>query len=140
MFLLDTNVVSELLRPSPESVVENWVGSHRATDLYFSTIGEAELLYGIAILPNGRRRSMLASAVNAILREDFAHRILPFDSDAAREYASIAATRRSAGRPVEPTDCQIAAVARSRAMAVATRNVRDFEGLGIEVVDPWATN
>lgn len=140
MFLLDTNVLSELLRPSPESVVENWVGSHRATDLYFSTIGEAELLYGVAILPNGRRKSALASTINAILREDFAHRILPFDSDAAREYASIAATRRSTGRPVEPADCQIAAIARSQAMTVATRNVRDFEGFGIEVVDPWAAN
>ena len=137
MFLLDTNVVSELLRPSPESNVENWVGDHRATELYFSTIGEAELLFGVAILPNGRRKTMLAAAVNAILREDFAHRILPFDSNAAREYANIAAARRSAGRPVEPADCQIAAIAHSRNMTVATRNVRDFEGLGIEVVDPW---
>lgn len=83
---------------------------------------------------------MLASAINSILREDFAHRILPFDSDAAREYASIAAARRSAGRPVEPADCQIAAIARSRAMTVATRNARDFEDSGIEVVDPWAMN
>ena len=140
MFLLDTNVVSELLRPSPETVVENWVGDHRAKDLYFSAIGEAELLYGVAILPIGRRKTMLASAINSILREDFAHRILPFDSDAAREYASIAAARRSAGRPVEPADCQIAAIARSRAMTVATRNARDFEDSGIEVVDPWAMN
>ena len=137
MFLLDTNVVSELLRPSPESVVETWVGGRRATDLYFSAIGEAELRYGVAILPLGRRQTALASAIEAILREDFVDRILPFDSDAAREYADIAAARRSAGRIVAPADCQIAAIARSRGMAVATRNVRDFEGIEVEVVDPW---
>ncbi len=137
MFLLDTNVVSELLRPSPAPVVETWVGGRRATDLYFSAIGEAELRYGVAILPAGRRRAALASAIEAILREDFADRILPFDSDAARQYADIAAARRSAGRPFAPADCQIAAIARSRGMAVATRNVRDFESIEVEVVDPW---
>ncbi len=137
MFLLDTNVVSELLRPSPEPAVETWVEDRRATDLYFSAIGEAELRYGIAILPAGRRQAALASAIEAILREDFVDRILPFDSDAAREYADIAAARRSAGRIVPPADCQIAAIARSRGMAVATRNVRDFEGIEVEVVDPW---
>lgn len=137
MFLLDTNVVSELLRPAPEPVVETWVGGRRATDLYFSAIGEAELHYGVAILPAGWRRAALASAIETILREDFVDRILPFDSDAARQYADIAAARRSAGRPFAPADCQIAAIARSRRMAVATRNVRDFEGIEVEVVDPW---
>ena len=137
MFLLDTNVVSELLRPSPESAVETWVGNRRATDLYFSAIGEAELRYGVAILPAGRRQTALASAIEAILREDFEDRILPFDSGAAREYADIAAARRSAGRIVPPADCQIAAIARSRDMAVATRNVRDFDDIDIEIVNPW---
>ena len=137
MFLLDTNVVSELLRPSPEPIVETWVGDRRATDLYFSAIGEAELRYGVAILPTGRRQTALGSAIEAILRDDFVDRILPFDSEAAREYADIAATRRSAGRPFAPADCQIAAIARSRGMAVATRNVRDFEDIEVEVVDPW---
>lgn len=137
MFLLDTNVVSELLRPSPEPVVETWVGDHQATDLYFSAIGEAELRYGVAILPAGRRQIALASAIEAILREDFVDRILPFDSDAAREYADIAAARRSAGRIISPADCQIAAIARSRGMAVATRDVRDFQDIEVEVVDPW---
>ena len=137
MFLLDTNVVSELLRPSPEPVVESWVGDALAPDLYFSAIGEAELRYGVAILPAGRRQTALATAIEAILREDFADRILPFDSEAAREYADIAAARRSAGRPFAPADCQIAAIARSRGMAVVTRNLRDFEDIGVEVVDPW---
>ena len=137
MFLLDTNVVSELLRPAPDPVVETWVGDRRGADLYFSAIGEAELRYGVAILPTGRRQTALASAIEAILREDFLDRILPFDSDAAREYARIAAACRFAGRIVPPTDCQIAAIACSRGMAVVTRNVRDFEDVDVEVVDPW---
>ena len=137
MFLLDSNVVSELLRPSPEPVVETWFGDRRTTDLYFSAIGEAELRYGVAVLPSGRRQAALASATEAILREDFVDRILPFDSEAAREYADIAATHRSAGRNVPPTDCQIAAIACSRGMALVTRNVRDFEGIEVQVINPW---
>lgn len=137
MFLLDTNIISELLRPSPDPAVETWVDDRRATDLYFSAIGEAELHYGVAVLPAGRRRPALASAIEAILREDFTDRILPFDREAARDYADIAAMRRAAGRTVLPADSQIAAIARSRGMAIATRNVRDFENIGIEVIDPW---
>ena len=136
--LLDTNVVSELLRPSPNPAVEGWVAGRRAADLHFSAIGEAELRYGVAVLPAGRRRDALASAIEAILREDFKDRVLPFDSEAAREYADIAASRRAVGRPVAPADCQIAAIARSRGMAVATRNTRHFEGMEIDLVDPWA--
>ena len=136
--LLDTNVVSELLRPSPDPAMETWVGECPATDLYFSAIGEAELRYGVAILPMGRRRDALDLAIEAILREDFRDRILPFDSAAAREYAELAAARRAAGRPIALADGQIAAIARSRNMTLATRNVRDFEDVGIEVVDPWA--
>lgn len=137
MFLLDTNIISELLRPSPDPAVETWVGDRRATDLYFPAIGEAELRYGVAVLPAGRRRTALASAINAILQEDFTDRILPFDRKAARDYADIAAMRRAAGRTAPPADSQIAAIARSRGMAIATRNVRDFDNLGIEVIDPW---
>ena len=140
MFLLDTNVVSELLRPSPDAGVETWVGDLQATDLYFSAIGEAELRYGVAMLPTGRRQAALLSAIDAILREDFVNRILPFDSHAAREFAYIAAARRSAGRTVAPSDCQIAAIARSRDMTVVTRNVRHFAHMDIEVVNPWTGN
>ena len=138
MIVLDTNVVSELLRPSPDRTVETWVADRPAADLYFSAVGEAELRYGVAILPAGRRRDALASAIEAILREDFDERILPFDSAAARAYATIAAARRAAGRTASPSDCQIAAIARSSRMAVATRNVRDFDDMGIELLDPWA--
>ena len=136
--LLDTNVVSELLRPSPNSAVEGWVARREAADLLFSAVGEAELRYGVALLPAGRRRDALASAVEAILREDFEDRVLPFDSRAAREYAEIAASRRTAGRSVAPADCQIAAITRSRDLTIATRNVRDFADMELELVDPWA--
>ena len=137
MFVLDTNVVSELMRSAPEPAVEAWVVSRRAVDMYFSAVGEAELRYGVAILPAGRRRDALAAAVDGLVREDFAGQVLPFDSMAAQAYAEIAATRRRAGRPVCQADCQIAAIAQSRGFAVATRNVRDFAGMAIEVVDPW---
>ena len=135
--LLDTNVVSELLRPSPNPVVENWVAVRQAADLHFSAVGEAELRYGVAILSAGRRRDALALAIEKILREDFEDRVLPFDTEAAREYADFAASRRAAGRPVAPADCQIAAIARSRDVAVATRNVRDFADMAITLIDPW---
>ena len=140
MHVLDTNVVSELMRPAPEPCVEAWVVKHRAMHLYFSSIGEAELRYGVAIMPAGRRRETLAAAVDGLVREDFAGRVLPFDSAAARAYAEIAAARRSAGRPVSQADCQIAAIAHARSLALATRNVRDFAGMGIEITDPWVSD
>lgn len=136
--LLDTNVVSELIRKSPESAVARWVSDHPLEDLFFSAVSEAELRYSAAILPAGRRRDTLVFRIEAMLRDAFEDRVLPFDRDAARAYGSIAAVRRAAGRPVAPADCQIAAIAASRRMAVATRNVRDFEGMGIQIVDPWA--
>ena len=136
--LLDTNVVSELMRKAPNPAVAAWAAGHPLQDLFFSAVGEAELRYGAAILPAGQRRETLVSDIERMLGEAFENRVLPFDSGAARAYAVIAAMRRSAGRPVGPADCQIAAIARSRYMAVATRNVRDFEDVDIAVVDPWA--
>ena len=135
--LLDTNVVSELIRKSPAPAVEAWAAGQPLEDLFFSAVGEAELRYGAAILQPGRRRETLVSDIERMLRDAFENRVLPFDSKAAGAYADIAATRRSAGRPIAPADCQIAAIARSRDMAVATRNVQDFEDIDIEVVDPW---
>lgn len=136
--LLDTNVVSELMHRTPDPAVAMWAAGQRLDSLFFSAVGEAELRYGAAVLPTGRRRETLVSDIERMLVEAFENRVLPFDSGAARAYADIAAMRRSAGRPVASADCQIAAIARSRRMAVATRNVRDFEGADIEVVDPWA--
>lgn len=135
--LLDTNVVSELMRKVPDPAVALWAAGQPLEDLFFSAVGEAELRYGAAILPTGQRQETLVSDIERMLSEAFGNRILPFDSGAARAYADIAARRRSAGRPVAPADCQIAAIARSRSMALATRNVRDFENADIKVVDPW---
>ena len=100
--LLDTNVVSELLRVSPNPAVESWVAECPAAELYFSAVGEGELRYGVAMLPAGRRKDALAAAIEGILQEDFEGRILPFDSEAARAYANIAAVHRAAGRTVAP--------------------------------------
>ena len=135
--LLDTNVVSELMRKTPDPAVAMWAAGQPLNSLFFSAVGEAELRYGAAVLPTGHRRETLVSDIERMLAEAFENRVLPFDRDAARAYADIAAMRRSAGRPVAPADCQIAAIARSRRMAVATRNVRDFENADIEVLDPW---
>ena len=140
MIVLDTNVISELMRPSASPAVESWITNHPATSLFFSTVGEAELCFGLAIMPPGRRRDALASVIEAMLRDDFANRILPFDSEAARAYAVIAASRSVAGRPIADTDCQIAAITRSRGKALATRNIRDFEDVGIDILDPWTAS
>ena len=137
MIVVDTNVVSELMRLTPAAAVMTWFSGHDSAGLYLTAISEAELRAGAAILPAGQRRDRLSAEVDAMVREDFAGRVLPFDGAAARAYAEIAATRRSRGRPVLEADGQIAAIARSRGMAVATRNVGDFADTGIDVVDPW---
>lgn len=137
MIILDTNVVSELLRPAPALAVEAWLAEQNGTEVYFTAVSEAELRRGVAILPAGRRRDALVDAVEGILTEDFRERILPFDSAAAQNYAVIAAVRHAAGRPISQFDCQIAAIARAHGAAVATRNVGDFEGCGIDVINPW---
>ena len=137
MIVLDTNVVSELMRRSPDPAVKTWAAGYALEALFFSAVGEAELRYGAAIMPAGRRRETLASDIEAMLRASFENRILPFDSAAARAYAEIVAARRAAGRPVPQSDGQIAAIARSRDMAVATRNTRDFEDMGLVLIDPW---
>ena len=137
MYVIDTNVASELMRPSPVPAVSAWITGRDAEGLYLTAVSGSELLYGGAIVPAGRRRTELGVAMLRWLDTGFAERILPFDSGAARAYADIAAGRRSAGRPIAPADCHIAAIARSRGMAVVTRNVRDFGDIGIEVVNPW---
>lgn len=138
MILLDTNVVSELTRPAPNPSVISWLDAQITEDVYLSAITEAELRFGIVILPPGRRRERLAFEVENMLREDFERRILPFDSNAARMHAEIAAIRKAIGKPISYADCQVAAIARCRGAAVATRNVRDFEHCGIEVINPWS--
>ena len=137
MVVLDTNVVSELMRPAPDPSVTSWVDEQATSRLHLTAVTEAELRFGLSVMPPGKRRDGLAAVLERMLRTGFANRVLPFDSDAARAYAEIAAARCVSGHPVSQSDCQIAAIARSRVMAVATRNVRDFADTGIEVIDPW---
>jgi len=137
LIILDTNIISELLRPSPEPEVEVWLAAQDGAEVYLTAISEAELRYGVAILPKGKRRDALTNALDAILREDFEARILPFDSRAAKVYTTIAAERRAAGRPISQFDCQIAAIGRVLGAAVATRNAKDFERCGVEIINPW---
>jgi predicted nucleic acid-binding protein len=137
MIVLDTNVLSEAWRPAPSPVVMGWMRSQPAAALFTTAITEAELLYGIALLPESKRRRSLEGVVALVFAVDLAGRVLPFDSAAAREYADIAAARRRAGRPIAEADAQIAAIARSRGAAVATRNIEDFAGCGIELISPW---
>ena len=137
MIIVDTNVVSELLRPFPEPRVEGWLAAQEGLDIYLTAISEAELRYGVAIMDNGKRRAGLADAIDRILRDDMAGRVLAFDSAAAEAYATIAASRRATGRPIAQADCQIAAIARARGATVATRNTADFEGCGVDLINPW---
>ena len=137
MFVIDTNVVSELMRPKPMPTVAAWIVKRNAQEIYLTAVSEAELRYGVAIMSAGKRRNALEVAMNRWLELGFRERILPFDSGAAQTYAEIAAARRDAGRPISEADCQIAAICRSRGAVLVTRNVRDFRGTGIKLIDPW---
>jgi predicted nucleic acid-binding protein len=139
MTVLDTNVLSELIPPRPAPQMMNWFASQPASSLYTTTVTQAEIVYGLELLPKGKRRRALEAAVDAMFDEDFASRLLPFDADAARIFGRIAASRRLAGRPIWHSDRQIAAIARSHGAALATRNTADFEKCGVEVVNPWTT-
>ncbi len=137
MIIVDTNVLSELMKREPMPVVEQWLAAQPPASLFTTSITKAEVLYGVALLPAGERREALEEAVAAMFEEDFENRVLPFDGAAAYDYAIIASHRRRAGKPISQFDAQIAAIARSRGAAVATRNVSDFEDCGIEVQNPW---
>ena len=138
MILLDTNVLSELMRPAPEPRVVQWLDACSDEDLWVSAVTEAEILLGIRLLPNGRRREALAELARRMFEEDFPDRCLPFDAAAAGRYAEIVATRTRHGSPISVEDAQIAAIARAGGLALATRNVRDFAGIeGLKLVDPW---
>ena len=135
--LLDTNVLSELLRAQPDSAVLAWVSAQPANSLYVSVVTQAEMLLGARLLPAGKRRQQLEQALEAMFREDFASRVLPFDSSAAADFATVVAARRRAVTPISQFDAQIAAIALSHRLGVATRNVSDFEGCGLTVTNPW---
>ena len=137
MILIDTNVISELMRAEPAQPVLDWFAKYDAGDLFISAVTEAELRTGVAILQEGQRRDRLQLAIDAMMDQDFQGRVLPFDSTAAKAYAEIAAQRRAAGRPIAEADCQIAAIARATDAPIATRNVKDFDGCGIRIINPW---
>ncbi len=138
MMVVDTNVLSELFRISPSPRVVEWWNSYPETELYLTSITQAEILVGIELLPKGKGRAAIAQALEASFREDFADPILPFDSESAREFARIVALRRKLGRPISQPDAQIAAIARNCGGLLATRNTGDFEHCGIKLVNPWA--
>ena len=136
--LLDTNVLSELLRAAPSAEVLAWFARQAPESLFVSALTQAEMLMGARLMPDGRRKVQLQSALDAMFADDFADRIWPFDSRAAAAYAAVVATRRTAGRPISQFDAQIAAIALCQQAELATRNTADFEGCGLELVDPWA--
>jgi predicted nucleic acid-binding protein len=137
MIVLDTNVLSEAIRPVPSRRVLDWLAAQQPSGLFTTAISEAELFYGLALLPAGKRRASLEESVRRMLEEDFAQRVLPFDRAAASAFAVIASGRRKKGRPISEFDAQIAAVARINGAAVATRNADDFRDCGVGVIDPW---
>lgn len=136
MLVLDTNVISEIMKASPSPRVMAW-WLQQPGEVFTTTVTVAEILYGIEILPRGKRRDSLRAEAEVVFTEDLAERILPFDEDAARAFAQIAAGRRSQGRPIAEFDAQVAAIARSRGAILATRNTADFEGCGVRLVNPW---
>ncbi|OLO10510.1 VapC toxin family PIN domain ribonuclease [Chromohalobacter japonicus] len=137
MIVLDTNVISELMRPEPDARVVDWLDRQDAISVTISSITVAEILYGIERLPNGWRKRDCAAMAAAMFEEDFSGRILPFDSEAAIHYAEQVSTSESAGRQVHMADAQIAAICIQHGAVLATRNIKDFETLSVETINPW---
>lgn len=139
MIVLDTNVLSEVLRREPDPRVVEWLGEQPRASVFTTTITRAEILFGIQRMPAGARRDELRDAATKIFDIDLDGQVLSFDSAAADELAEISAARRTAGRPISQFDAQIAAITRSRGARLATRNVADFEGCGFAVINPWTS-
>ncbi|MFN3611347.1 type II toxin-antitoxin system VapC family toxin [Tepidimonas sp.] len=138
MILLDTNVLSEAMRPQPAEAVLAWLDGQPTEQVWVCSISRAEIALGLALMPASKRQAALAHAAEAMFAQDFAGRCLPFDERAALHYAAIVAQRTRAGRPISTEDVQIAAIARLHGLALATRRVADFEGIdGLAVVNPW---
>jgi predicted nucleic acid-binding protein len=137
MFVLETNVLSALMLPEPSPEVTRWIAGRPRRVLFTTAVCQAEILAGIAVLPEGRRRQGLARAARAMFEEDFHGRVLPFEIAAAAAYADIFASRRQAGRPIGTLDLMIASVARAKGAAMVTRNLADFEDCGLTLINPW---
>ena len=137
MIVLDTNVVSESVKTPPSSRVLVWLAEQERSNTFITAITQAELLYGIEVLPEGKRRDALSLAMERLFAEQFHGRILPFDEASARMYSRIASFRRITGRPISEHDAMIAAISRSHRATVATRNTKDFEHCGVPLINPW---
>ena len=140
MILLDTNVVSAVMAPEPPSAVVEWLNQQESLQLHLSTVTLAEIGYGLWVLPRGRRRQDLENRFEAFVAAAFEGRILAFDQKAALEYPKVMGHRRKLGRPMGVADGQIASVARACRLAVATRNVRDFEECGLKILNPFESS
>jgi predicted nucleic acid-binding protein len=136
VIVLDTNVLSELMRPTPSREVVAWYVRQPASELFTTSITESDVLTGLGLLPRGKRRASLEAAATALF-DELAEQVLPFDSAAARAFAEIEIARRRLGRPISRADAEIAAIARSLGAGLATRNTADFAGCGVNLVDPW---
>jgi predicted nucleic acid-binding protein len=139
VIVLDTNVISELMRPRGDPHVLAWVDELPAGDVHLTAVTTAELRYGVLRLPDGHRKLELAERIQRCLAEDFAGRILSFDDDASAHYADIVVGRERRGLPISMADAQIAAICRYHAARLATRGTKDFAYTGIDVIDPWQT-
>ena len=137
MIVVDTNVISELARQTPAPEVISWIDSLATDEVATTAITAAELLYGVARLPDGRRKTELSAAVNGLLNNDFDGRVLSFDRLAAARYAEVVSHREKLGQPIGMADAQIAAICSTAGAALATRNIADFEDTGIELINPW---
>lgn len=137
MLILDTNVISELMKLVVSTAVETWCASQSRENLYITTITQAEILYGIAILPDGARQQRLQDLAQAMFQEDFVGKTLPFDSESAVYYATIAAYCRRQGASISQFDTQIAAICRTHQATLATRNMDDFANCSIAIINPW---
>ncbi|WHP07560.1 type II toxin-antitoxin system VapC family toxin [Acinetobacter corruptisaponis] len=137
MIILDTNIVSELLRKKPNEQVIHWLLQQQRLSLFTTTISYSEMLYGIHIMPKGQKQQQLLTGIKNIFDTDFRDLILSFDQQAAEHYADIAALRKTKGLPISQFDAMIAAITRSKNAILATRNIKDFQYCGIELINPW---
>lgn len=137
MIVLDTNVISELMRPVPHPAVLAWIAEQPRATVYTTSVNQAEILYGIAALSDGQRRRALVDAAAAMFADDFAGRVLSFGADAASHFAAIVTMRQKSGNAIEAFDALIAATARAAGAGVATRDISGFDECGLAVIDPW---
>jgi toxin FitB len=137
MILIDTNIISEMMKPAPDPKVISWIDQQDIMHLYISTITIAELAYGINVLPAGNRRNYLEKAFNSVVREAFEYRIFTFDEVAAHHYGMIMSQRKNIGKPMSMADGQIAAIAHAHNCTLATRNINDFSDSKLDLINPF---